>query len=873
MNGFHSLNRSNRLRRPGFVLRLPKLAGLILLALAANASAQVDFATQVAPLFSGNGGCSINACHGNLNSGQMKLNSGIADSLYNEVVNEVGPRGRKRTDVSNLPNSAANSLILLMPSGQNQQPPPPPPITPQHGGDVRPDWSVGESAYNLTLQWVREGAFRFLAPTNLTAAAAQTGAQVTLTWTDRSTGETRFRLERREGSGNFVFLVNAAAEAQNFTDNTVQPNTTYTYRLRAENAVGVSNFATSNTVTTPGGNRPPNVANAIANQNLTVGGTFTRDLNTAPAVFNDPDGDALTYNASSNAPAIATASVTGSMLTVTALAGGSAIITVTANDGKGGANSTTFTVAVNRPPVVANAIPNQPLTVGGAFTRNLNAAPAVFSDPDGDALSYSATSSATSTATANVTGNILTVTAAGGGSATITVTANDGKGGTQSTTFTVTVNQPPRLANAMANQTLTVGRSFTRDLNAPPVVFVDPDGDALSYTATSSAPAIASAAISGSTLTVTLNSSGTATITVTANDGRGGTAQTSFTVSTNRAPVVANAIANQTLILGDVPFQRDLNAAPAVFTDPDGDALSYTAGSNASAIAAATISGSHTAAGVLTVTAAAIGTATITVTADDGKGSTTATTFTATVTATTRVVRPTGVSALKGRSVDVPVTMLAQGNENALGFSLVFDPQILSNPQARLGADAGAATFFSNAAQQNQGRFGLALTLPTGQTFAAGLRELFVVSFLVNSATGATSTQIGFGSQPIPQEVVDASANALSTDFTPATLIITGVKSNPVTAPVVFALEQNFPNPFSLGDPSTTIPFSLPASGHVVLKIYNLSGEEVAVLIDRTLAAGRHELRWQSGELKNGVYFYRLQMGALSQTRKLVLMR
>ena len=869
MNSCHLFHPAELLRRPTILLRRSAVAALIVLALAADVSAQVDFATQVAPLFSGNGGCSINACHGNLNSGQMKLNSGIPDSLYNEVANEVGPRGRKRTDVSNLPGSAANSLILLMPSGQTQQPPPPPPITPQHGGDVRPDWSVGESAYNLALQWVREGAFRFLAPANLVpqGGTTQTGAQVTLSWVDRSTGETRFRIERREGSGNFVFLVNAAAEAQNYTDITVQPSTSYTYRLRAENAVGVSNFATSNTVTTPGGNRPPNVASVIVNQSLTVGGTFTRDLN-APqggTVFNDPDGDALTYTASSNAPAIATASVTGSVLTVTALAGGSAIITVTANDGKGGTNSTAFTVTVNRPPVVANVIPNQLLTVGGTFTRNLNAAPIVFSDPDGDALSYSASSSAAATATANVAGSVLTVTAVGGGSATITVIANDGKGGMQSTTFTVTVNQPPRVANAIANQTLTVGRTFTRDLNAAPVVFVDPDGDALSYTAASSAPAIASAAISGSTLTVTLNSSGTATITVTANDGRGGTGQTTFTVSANRAPVVANAIPNQTLILGDAPFRRDLNAAPAVFNDPDGDALSYTASSSASAIATAAISGS-----VLTVTAAAIGTATITVTANDGKGLTAAATFTATVTATTRVVRPAGVSALKGRSVDIPVTMLSQGNENALGFSLVFDPQILSNPQARLGTDAGAATFFSNAAQQNQGRFGLALTLPTGQTFAAGLREIFVVSFLVNPATGATSTQIGFGSQPIPQEVVDANANALSTDFTPATLIITGVKSNPVTAPTVFALGQNFPNPFN---PSTMIPFSLPASGHVVLKIYNLNGEEVAVLIDRQLAAGRHELRWESGELKNGVYFYRLQMGTLSQTRKLVVMR
>jgi len=224
--------------------------------------------------------------------------------------------------------------------------------------------------------------------------------------------------------------------------------------------------------------------------------------------------------------------------------------------------SFTIGAVANQPPVVANPIANQTLTVGGAsFMRNLSAVPAVFSDPDGDALTFTTSSSATGIATASISGSTLTVAPVSGSSATITVTANDGKGGTVSTTFTATVNRPPTVANTIANQTLTVGgASFTRNLNAVPVVFSDPDGDALTFTASSSASGIATASISGSTLTVVQVSGGAATITVTANDGKGGTVSTTFTATVNRPPTVANTIANQTLIVGGVSFIRDFSS-------------------------------------------------------------------------------------------------------------------------------------------------------------------------------------------------------------------------------------------------------------------------------------------------------------------------
>jgi uncharacterized protein YjdB/fibronectin type 3 domain-containing protein len=513
-------------------------------------------------------------------------------------------------------------------------------------------------------------------------------------------------------------------------------------------------------------NRRPVVANAIPNQIVTLGSPpFTGDLNAAPAVFDDPDGDALSYSASSNAPGIAVAGISGSTLIVTAVSAGNATISVTASDGKGGTATTTFTATVNRPPVVANAIPSQKLTVGlpgqgGApFTRNLNDSPVVFSDPDGDALTYTASSNATSVATVSLTGSTITVVAVGGGNATITITANDGKGGATSTTFTVTVNRPPQVANAIVNQILQVGGpAFSGDLNASPAVFTDPDGDALTYTASSSAPNIATASISGSTLTITPVAGGSATITITASDGMGGSASTTFKVTVNRPPIVSNAIADQNLTAGlpgqgGAAFTQDLNL---VFSDPDGNTLAYTASSSASNIATAAVAGN-----TLTVTPLATGTATITVNANDGRGGAASTTFKVTVTPTARVLRVAPVSVSAGSAGQIPIALAAQGDENTVAFSLVFETAILSNPQARLGKDAGAAQLATDASQQSQGRFGVTLALPAGQKLSAGDREILVMTFSVNANPTANSTPLAFGDQPVARRVLGVAGNTL----------------------------------------------------------------------------------------------------------------
>lgn len=88
--------------------------------------------------------------------------------------------------------------------------------------------------------------------------------------------------------------------------------------------------------------------------------------------------------------------------------------------------------------------------------------------------------------------------------------------------------------------------------------------------------------------------------------------------------------------------------------------------------------------------------------------------------------------------------------------------------------------------------------------------------------------------------------------------------------PTSYELEQNYPNPFN---PSTTIAFALPRTSEVTLKIFDASGREVATLVEGRLPAGRHQVVLDARPFSSGVYFYRLQAGEFSQTRRLTLIK
>jgi glucuronoarabinoxylan endo-1,4-beta-xylanase len=98
-----------------------------------------------------------------------------------------------------------------------------------------------------------------------------------------------------------------------------------------------------------------------------------------------------------------------------------------------------------------------------------------------------------------------------------------------------------------------------------------------------------------------------------------------------------------------------------------------------------------------------------------------------------------------------------------------------------------------------------------------------------------------------------------------------GVKPPDSMIPENCSLGQNFPNPFNS---DTSIPFRLPNSSTVMLNVFDITGREVATLVNEEMAAGNHIRQWDASDRSSGIYFYRLAISTgFMQTRKLLLLK
>ena len=88
--------------------------------------------------------------------------------------------------------------------------------------------------------------------------------------------------------------------------------------------------------------------------------------------------------------------------------------------------------------------------------------------------------------------------------------------------------------------------------------------------------------------------------------------------------------------------------------------------------------------------------------------------------------------------------------------------------------------------------------------------------------------------------------------------------------PTEFALKQNTPNPFN---PSTTIEYLLPRDTHIILSVYNISGQLVTVLKDELANAGNYSVTWDASGMPSGIYFYTLKAKEFSETQKMLLLK
>jgi len=367
----------------------------------------------------------------------------------------------------------------------------------------------------------------------------------------------------------------------------------------------------------PPQNQAPVAVGSIAAVTVDVGATETTDV---ASNFNDPDGDALTYSAATSDGGVATATVSGSAVTTTGVAAGSATVTITARDPGGLTATQTMAVtveAVNSAPMVAGMLDDQTLNTGDTLTADVAE---FFTDPDGDALTFAATSSDAGVATASISESTLTVEAVATGSAMVAVSATDPGDLSAEFNFTVTVSQPnraPEVADTIPAQTLNVTDTVMLVVS---MYFTDPDGDDLSYEAVSSDTGVAAALAMGDTVQIAAMMAGAATVAVTASDPEGLTVKQDIPVTVqppqNRAPEAADSIPAHDVV-SDSAVVLDVSA---YFSDPDGDELTYSAETSDAAIATVSVDGAVVTTSGVSAGEEGVQMATLMVTASDPEG-------------------------------------------------------------------------------------------------------------------------------------------------------------------------------------------------------------------------------------------------------------
>ena len=141
-----------------------------------------------------------------------------------------------------------------------------------------------------------------------------------------------------------------------------------------------------------------------------------------------------------------------------------------------------------------------------------------------------------------------------------------------------------------------------------------------------------------------------------------------------------------------------------------------------------------------------------------------------------------------------------------------------------------------------------------------------------NAGTNSTNSNFklkGTLGEQFTQDMQSAST-IIQPGFWYSAMKITDV-DNEEGLPKEFALYQNYPNPFN---PSTTIKYELPKEASVILKVYNILGQDVETLVNSVQLAGRYEIVWNASGLASGFYICRIETGSgFVSVKKLVLLK
>jgi hypothetical protein len=123
-------------------------------------------------------------------------------------------------------------------------------------------------------------------------------------------------------------------------------------------------------------------------------------------------------------------------------------------------------------------------------------------------------------------------------------------------------------------------------------------------------------------------------------------------------------------------------------------------------------------------------------------------------------------------TVSVPITIIANGNENAASFSLIFKTNLLQYQSVVTGNGAMNSSLLVNAAAAATGKLGVAIALPSGTALSAGTQQLAIVNFSSPILTSSASASLAFGDTPIKRLLADAAGNPLAANFQSASFTI-----------------------------------------------------------------------------------------------------
>lgn len=113
------------------------------------------------------------------------------------------------------------------------------------------------------------------------------------------------------------------------------------------------------------------------------------------------------------------------------------------------------------------------------------------------------------------------------------------------------------------------------------------------------------------------------------------------------------------------------------------------------------------------------------------------------------------------------------------------------------------------------------------------------------------------------QDITDSAGHSVDT----TTISVNQISS---IVPVEYRIFQNYPNPFN---PSTNIKFDIPKSSVTKLTVFNITGKELGVLLNEKLEAGSYEYNWNASQYSSGVYFYRVESGNFTATKRMLLIK